>query len=97
MKSGDSELIASVCAHAKQLAHDKGLCHAIIVLSSSSAIAALPDDPGGRHETVLVFCRFVELPTSKYTFPPRLFAAKIRESDEANATFGVDLVARKVR
>jgi hypothetical protein len=44
-KSDGSELIASVCAHAKQLAHDKGLCHAIIVLSSSFAVAALPDDP----------------------------------------------------
>jgi energy-coupling factor transporter ATP-binding protein EcfA2 len=43
-KSGDSELIASVCAHAKQLAHDKGLCHAIIVLSSSFAVAKMPDD-----------------------------------------------------
>jgi hypothetical protein len=33
-----------VCAHAKQLAHDKGLCHAIIVLSSSFAVAKMPDD-----------------------------------------------------
>mmetsp|Transcript_25584 Transcript_25584/g.60090 ORF Transcript_25584/g.60090 Transcript_25584/m.60090 type:complete len:282 (+) Transcript_25584:244-1089(+) len=38
-KSGDSKLIASVCAHAKQLTHDKGLCHAIVVLSSSFAVA----------------------------------------------------------
>jgi hypothetical protein len=38
----------------------------------------------------------VELPTSMYTVPARLFAAKIRESDEAKATFGVDLVARTV-
>jgi hypothetical protein len=38
----------------------------------------------------------VELPTSMYFVPARLFAAKIRESDEANATFGVDLVARTV-
>jgi hypothetical protein len=44
-KSGNSELIVSVCGHAKQLAHDKGLCHAIIVLSSSFAVAALPADP----------------------------------------------------
>ena len=44
-KSGDSKLIASVCAHAKQLAHDKGLCHAIIMLSSSFAVAAMPADP----------------------------------------------------
>jgi energy-coupling factor transporter ATP-binding protein EcfA2 len=45
-KSGGSELIASVCAHAKQLAHDKGLCHAIIVLSSSFAVAEMPADSG---------------------------------------------------
>jgi hypothetical protein len=38
----------------------------------------------------------VKLPTSTYTVPARLFAAKIRESDEARATFGVDLVARTV-
>jgi energy-coupling factor transporter ATP-binding protein EcfA2 len=44
-KSGDSKLIASVCTHAKLLAHDKGLCHAIIVLSSSFAVAAMPADP----------------------------------------------------
>jgi hypothetical protein len=50
-KSGGSELIASVCAHAKQLAHDKGLCHAIIVLSSSFAVAEMPADRG--RQTVL--------------------------------------------
>ena len=44
-KSGDSELIESACGHAKELANDKGLCHAIIVLSSSFAVAALPADP----------------------------------------------------
>jgi hypothetical protein len=38
----------------------------------------------------------VELPTSMYFVTARLFAAKIRESDEAKATFGVDLVARTV-
>ena len=45
-KSGDSELIASVCTRAKQLAHDKVLCHVIIVLSSSFAVAAMPADRG---------------------------------------------------
>jgi hypothetical protein len=38
----------------------------------------------------------VALPTVKYNVPAKLFAAKIRESDEAKATFGVDLVARTV-
>jgi hypothetical protein len=38
----------------------------------------------------------VELPTSMYIVPARLFAAKIRESNEAKATFGVDLVVRTV-
>ena len=45
-KSGDSELIPSVCTRAKQLAHDKVLCHVIIVLSSSFAVAAMPADRG---------------------------------------------------
>ncbi|KAJ1640797.1 hypothetical protein T492DRAFT_898208 [Pavlovales sp. CCMP2436] len=45
-KLGDSKLIASVCAHAKQLTHDEGLCHAIVVLSCSFAVAKLPEDPG---------------------------------------------------
>jgi hypothetical protein len=35
-----------VCAHAKQLAHDQGLCQAIIVLSSSFAVAGMPADSG---------------------------------------------------
>jgi energy-coupling factor transporter ATP-binding protein EcfA2 len=52
-KSGDSKLIASVCAHAKQLTHDKGLCHGILVLSSSFAVAEMPADPG-RQEFVRV-------------------------------------------
>ena len=43
-KSGDSKLIASVCAHAKELANDEGLCHVVIVLSSSFAVASMPSD-----------------------------------------------------
>jgi hypothetical protein len=35
-----------VCARAKQRAHDTGLCHVILVLSSSFAEAELPVDRG---------------------------------------------------
>ena len=38
----------------------------------------------------------VELPTASYDVAAKPFAAKIRESDEARATFDVDLVARTV-
>jgi energy-coupling factor transporter ATP-binding protein EcfA2 len=203
-RSSSGELIASVCLLAKQLAHDKALCHVVIVLSSSFAVAEMPADSerqtflcvggfsreeasaaldtalavllanavasdtavaavkarvlplstlasslaqlganlrcctsetdlraraeawasafevtarkdvrgaltlehitlNGRTFTVADLMRDlldagapVELPTSAYTVPARLFAAKIRESDEAKATFGVDLVARTV-
>jgi energy-coupling factor transporter ATP-binding protein EcfA2 len=202
-RSSSGEIIASVCLLAKQLAHDKALCHVVIVLSSSFAVAEMPDDSGrqaflrvcsfsreeasaaldatlaplpkevasdaavaavkarvlplttlakliaelgaklrgstseadlraraeawagafeanarvdvtgaltlehitlnGRKFTVADLMRDlldtgapVELPTSMYTVPARLFAAKIRESHEAKATFGVDLVARTV-
>jgi hypothetical protein len=45
-RQSSGELIASVCARAKQRAHDTGLCHVILVLSSSFAEAELPVDRG---------------------------------------------------
>jgi hypothetical protein len=38
----------------------------------------------------------VALPTVKYNVPAKLFAAKIRESDQAKAAFAVDLVYQTV-
>jgi len=38
----------------------------------------------------------VKLPSAGYNVPARIFASKIRNSDEANATFDVDLVANTV-
>jgi hypothetical protein len=202
-RSSDGALIESVCWRAKQLAHDKLLCHVIVVLSSSFAVAEMPDDDerqkflrvgsfsreeasavldatlvtlpkevasdaavaavkarvfplttlakliaelgaelrgstseadlrtraeawasafeanaridvtgaltlehitlNGRKFTVADLMRDllnagapVELPTSMYFVPAHLFASKIRESDRAKATFGVDLVAQTV-
>ncbi|KAG8456922.1 hypothetical protein KFE25_010453 [Diacronema lutheri] len=43
--SGDGPLIRAACARLKVLAHDKALCHAILLLSSSFAVAELPRDP----------------------------------------------------
>jgi hypothetical protein len=43
--SGNGPLIRAACARLKVLAHDKPLCHAILVLSSSFAVAELPRDP----------------------------------------------------
>lgn len=40
----DTRLVGSVCTHLKQLAHDKPLCHGILVLRDPAALAALPDD-----------------------------------------------------
>lgn len=41
----DGEFIRAACARLKVLAHDKGLCHAIIVLHSSFDAPELPSDP----------------------------------------------------
>jgi hypothetical protein len=43
-QSGDSALIRIACTLLKLLTHDKPLCHGTLVLSSSFAVAELPDD-----------------------------------------------------
>jgi hypothetical protein len=47
-ESDDRDLLKMVCTLLKDLTHDKGLCHGVLVLSSSFAVAALPDDAGRR-------------------------------------------------
>jgi hypothetical protein len=42
--SGDGALIKNSCTVLKQLAHDEPLCHGLLVLSSSFAVAELTDD-----------------------------------------------------
>jgi hypothetical protein len=44
-QSSNGPLIRTACARLKKLAHDKPLCHAILVLSSSFAAAELTLDP----------------------------------------------------
>jgi hypothetical protein len=43
---GDSQLIQTVCRLLKKITHDRSLCHGLLVLSSSFAVAALPEDRG---------------------------------------------------
>jgi hypothetical protein len=43
-QSGDGELIRSACVLLKHITHDRPLCHGILVLSSSFAVAELPND-----------------------------------------------------
>jgi energy-coupling factor transporter ATP-binding protein EcfA2 len=52
-QSGDGALIRSACALLKLLTHDQPLCHGLLVLSSSFAVAELPDD-GGRQRFLRV-------------------------------------------
>jgi hypothetical protein len=52
-ESGDSALVRSACTLLKGLTHDQPLCHGLIVLSSSFAVAELPDD-GGRQRFLRV-------------------------------------------
>jgi hypothetical protein len=47
-ESEDRDLLKNVCTLLKDLTHDEGLCHGVLVLSSSFAVAALPDDAGRR-------------------------------------------------
>jgi energy-coupling factor transporter ATP-binding protein EcfA2 len=42
--SGDGALIKSACTVLKQLTHDRPLCHGLLVLSSSFAVAEVTDD-----------------------------------------------------
>jgi len=43
-ESGNSSLVRSACTLLKGLTHDQPLCHGLIVLSSSFAVAELPED-----------------------------------------------------
>jgi hypothetical protein len=43
-QSGDKDLIKNACNLLKLITHDKALCHGILVLSSSFAVAELPED-----------------------------------------------------
>jgi len=52
-ESGNSALVRSACTLLKGLTHDQPLCHGLIVLSSSFAVAELPDD-GGRQRFLRV-------------------------------------------